>query len=206
MTRSPICGFLRAARARRNPHTAAEHQRVGGVAFIVENRAVDGRNPDFVAVILHAGHHPALNPARMQHTLRQCIGRHLLRSKAQHIRRRNWFGAHAQNIADDAPHAGVGAAKRLNGRRVVVGFDFERDLEGVIERDDTGVIHERGENPRRRDFISGGFQVGFDDGIDRFGVRGWVISTIRYSMFEYLNHRMSNIEYLVSNIEPPPSP
>ena len=62
-------------------------------------------------------------------------------------------GAH--HVADDAADAGVGAAERLDRRRVVVGLGLHRDGRAAAERDDAGVADERAAHERRVDRVGG---------------------------------------------------
>ena len=66
------------------------------------------------------------------------------RRDAEDIRIRNRFRAEAaaQHVADHAAHARRRPAIGLDGRRVVVGFDFDRNAVLVVEGDDAGVVFE----------------------------------------------------------------
>ena len=62
------------------------------------------------------------------------------RAEAQRVEQRDRPRAHREDVAHDAADAGRGALVRLDGRRVVVGFDLERDAEPVADVDDAGVL------------------------------------------------------------------
>ena len=63
------------------------------------------------------------------------------------------------HVADDAADAGVGAAERLDRRRVVVRLGLERDGRALAERHDPGVADERRPHERRVDGVGGGAQL-----------------------------------------------
>ena len=115
---------------------AAIDERIAEIARIEANRAVDGRNAHAVAVIAHAGDDALHDLPRMQHARRQTFGRRVGRGEAKDVRVANRPGAQAgaERIADHAAEAGVGAAVRLDGRRMVVRFDLEQTLNSSSNR------------------------------------------------------------------------
>ncbi len=62
-------------------------------------------------------------------------------------------GAHREDVAEDAADAGRRALVRLDGARVVVRLDLERDRQPVADRDDAGVLARAGD-----DALAGGRQ------------------------------------------------
>ena len=65
------------------------------------------------------------------------------RAEAQHVGDGDRAVAGADHVADDPADAGVGAAERLDGRRVVVRLGLEGQRLTLDERDDAGVADER---------------------------------------------------------------
>src|SRR5215216_4845243 len=103
----------------RNADTTTKDKRVSSIAFVVQDRAVDGGNADLVAIILHPGHHTGLNAARMQNTFRQGIWIQVLRAKTEHVCVRNWLRRNTKDIAYYAADARVRSAKGLYRGRMV---------------------------------------------------------------------------------------
>ena len=66
-------------------------------------------------------------------------------AEPQRVQDRDRPGAHREDVAEDPADARRGALVRLDGARVVVRFDLERDREAVPDRDDTGVLARAGE-------------------------------------------------------------
>ena len=64
-----------------------------------------------------------------------------------------------EHVADHAADARVGAAERLDGRRMVVGLGLEGDRRARRERDDPGVADERRAHERRGDAVGGVAQL-----------------------------------------------
>ncbi len=55
--------------------------------------------------------------------------------------------AGSEDVSDDAAEAGVRAAVGVDGGGVIMGFDLEADVEGVVEPDDAGVVFEDAHEP-----------------------------------------------------------
>ena len=125
-----VARLLVAAIDRDQADRAAVNQRIAQVALIEADGAVDGGNAHAVAVIAHAGDDALHHLERVQHARRQRLRRRVRRREAEHIgvadRLRSQAGA--ERIADDAAQAGVGAAVRLDRRRVIVRFHLEADV------------------------------------------------------------------------------
>src|SRR5688500_16391704 len=79
-------------------------------------------------------------------------------------------GAAAQAVADDAAQSGVRPAVRVNRGRVVVGLDFEADVELVVELDDAGVVLEDADAPRPREVLGGPEHGRFEEVRDALAV------------------------------------
>ena len=128
---------------------AAEDERIAEVARVETDRAVDGRNADAVAVIAHAGDDALHHLFGMQHARRQRLGQRVGRREAKYIGVADRLGAQAgaQGIADDAAQPGVGAAVGLNGRRMIVRFDFEANVILIVEFDNSGIVLENADAP-----------------------------------------------------------
>ena len=145
----------------KDAQTTAEDQRVGGVAGIVEERAVDRGDAHFVAVVLDAGNHAAGDAPRMQHTGRQVA------SKGRSCGPKQSTSVLAigraltpDHIAHHAAHARVGAAKRLQRRRVVVGFDLKSQVVLIVELHNARVVHKCRTHPRLIDLLRSRADVG----------------------------------------------
>jgi hypothetical protein len=106
---------------------AGVDERVGQVAGVVEHRAGHGGQADLVAVVGDAGHHAALDQARVQHTLGQLIGREVGGAEAEDVGDGDGVVGGAHHVADDAADTGVRAAEGLDGRRVVVRLGLDGD-------------------------------------------------------------------------------
>ncbi len=153
------------AAARQNPQAAAEHQRVRGVAGVIEHGPVDGGDAHLIAVVLDAGGHASRDAQRVQHTRLKRLVRQVRRAEAQHVGVGDGPGADAQHVADHAADAGVGAAERLDGRRAVVRFDLERQVVLFVEGDDARVVHEGRPHPGPVHALGGGADVRLEQAV-----------------------------------------
>ena len=93
-----------------------------------------------------AGHHASKQPPHR---------RRLEAAETQRVHAGDWPGAHGENVADDAAHAGRRPLKRLDRAGVIVRLDLERHAEPVAHVDYAGV------------FLAGG-----DDDLGRPGGEG----------------------------------
>ncbi len=142
---------------------AAEDERVGEVALVEADGAVDCRDADAVAVVAHTGNDAPHHLERVQHAGRQVLRFHVERAEAKDVRVAHGLGAEAsaERIADDAADAGVGAAVRFDRRRPVVRLHLEADVKLVVEAHDAGVVLEDADAPVVRteqaaNFLRGG--------------------------------------------------
>ena len=110
-------------------------ERVALVRGIEHQLAPDRRDPDAVAVAADAAHDPVDEMAGPR------IGRI---AEAQRIEDRDRSRAHREDVAQDPADAGRGTLVRLDGARVVVRFDLERDRQAVPDRDDPRVLARAG--------------------------------------------------------------
>ena len=144
--RSPGCAAFWQRSTGDQADGAAEDQRIAEIALVETDGPVDGRNAHAIAVVAHAGHHAFHHLERMQHARRQRLRRRVRRSEAKDVGVADRLGAEAgaQRIADHAAQAGVGAAVGFDGRRMIVRFHLEADV-------DIGRRSERRRRcPRRR--------------------------------------------------------
>ncbi len=121
----------------------AEDQRVGGELVVVEHGPGDGRQTDLVAVVGDAGDDALADAPRMQGAFRQRLGGEVGGSEAQHVGDGDRPVAGSEHVADDATDPRVGAAERLDGRRMVVRLGLQRQRLALGERHDPGVADER---------------------------------------------------------------
>jgi len=119
---------------------AAEDQRVGRIAGIVEDRAVDGGDAHLVAVVLDSGSHAVSDVSGMQHPGRQFLEGQVGRTEAQHVGIGNRPRADADDVAHHAAHACVRAAEGLERGGVVVGLHLESQVRVLVEGDDACII------------------------------------------------------------------
>ena len=101
-------------------------QRVRGVRLVERALAADGRDADAVPVVADSGDRAAEVP----------VGR----AEAQPVEQRDRPRAHRDDVAEDAADSGRGPLERLDGRRVVVRLDLERDGDAVAEVDHARVL------------------------------------------------------------------
>jgi hypothetical protein len=65
------------------------------------------------------------------------------RPEPQRVERKLRARAHGENIANDPPHAGRRALKRLDRAGVIMAFHFESDRPAVTDIDHPGVFFAR---------------------------------------------------------------
>ena len=134
-TRSPGCGPVAARPVGGHADAPAEHQRVGGVAGVVEHGAGDGRQADLVAVVGDAvDRRPRGCAAGAARRRAASASGQVGRAEAQDVGDGDRPVGGAEHVADHAADAGVGAAERLDGRRVVVGLGLQGDRRAGDER------------------------------------------------------------------------
>ena len=124
----------RAQGQRRSSSEADGHhvdQRVALVRRVEDELAADRRHAHAVAVAADAAHDAVDEVARPR--VRWV-------AEAERVEDRDRAGAHREDVAQDAADAGRRALVRLDGARVVVRLDLERDRQAVADRDDAGVL------------------------------------------------------------------
>ena len=129
----------------RQPHRATKDQRVGDIAWVEINGAVDNRHADFVAIILDTGNHPDADLVGRQYLATKGIDLAIIGPKTKDISSGNRLRRYAQYITQHSTHARIGATKGLERRRVVVGLDFERQFVFIVKRHNPGVV-DKGRN------------------------------------------------------------
>ena len=136
----PVAGLdlLRRHAAREHADGAAEDQRVGEVAGVDGQGAVDRGDAHPVAVVAHAGDDALEHALGVEHAGGKLLGGQVGRRDAEDVGVADRLGAQAgaQRVADHAAEAGVGAAVGVDRRGVVVRLDLEADVVLVVEPDD----------------------------------------------------------------------
>ena len=99
---------------------------VVAVGLVEDRLAADGRDADAVPVVADAAHGAREVPVRL--------------GEAQAVEERDGPRSHRDDVAQDPSDARRRTLERLDGRRVVVALDLERDREPVAEVEDAGVL------------------------------------------------------------------
>ncbi len=107
------------------------HQGVALIGAVKIDVPGHGRNPDAVAVVRYARHDAAEEPLG--------DGRIEL-AESERVGEEHRARPHRENVADDPTDAGRGPLKGLDGARVVVRLDLERDRPSVADVDDARVL------------------------------------------------------------------
>ena len=71
-------------------------------------------------------------------------------AEAQRVEDGDRARAHGEDVAQDAAHAGRGTLVRLDGARVVVDLDLERDGQPIADRDDARLLARTGDHALAR--------------------------------------------------------
>ena len=109
----------------------------------------------------------------MQHAVGQLVGGEIGGTEAENVGDGDRVMGGAHHIADHAADTGVGAAERLDGRRMVVRLGLDRDGGARHVREDACVAHERTSHERRIDGVRAVAQLlheGRDLGAGRLAV------------------------------------
>ena len=112
-------------------------QRVALVRGVEHELAAHRRHADAVAVPADAAHDAVDEVPRPR------VGRV---AEPERVEDRDRPRAHREHVAQDPADAGRRALVRLDGRRVVVGLDLERDREPVADRDHAGLLPHPGDD------------------------------------------------------------
>ena len=110
-------------------------ERIALVARVEDELATDRRHADAVAVTADPAHDA------IDEVPRPRIGRV---AETESVEDRDRPCAHREDVAEDPADAGRGTLVWLDGGRVVVRLDLERDRESVADRDDAGVLARAG--------------------------------------------------------------
>ena len=97
-------------------------------------------NPHLVAVVADAGDHVAEQVEGMLDAGRHLVVRMVERPEEEGVEESDGLGSHAHDIAQDAAHPRLGAAHRVQGRGVVVGFHGHHVGPVVIEGHQARVL------------------------------------------------------------------
>ena len=114
-----------------NPQREDVHQRIAAITLFEDAFAADSRHAETVSIVRDPGNNAFQNPA---------IARDIQRAEAQCVHHRDGPGAHGENVAQDAAHAGGRALKRLDETGMIVRFDLEGDRVPGADVDDPGVL------------------------------------------------------------------
>ncbi len=118
------------------------HQGITLKAFIEINLAADGRDADTVTVMRDAGDDAGEEPSVSGDVCCLLFAVRLLRNwpEAQRVEAEFRTRAHREDIANDSPNASGRALERLDGARVVVALDLERNRPAIADIDHAGVL------------------------------------------------------------------
>ena len=119
---------------REQPDAHRVHEAVVAVGLVEDRLAADGRDADAVAVVA--------DPSDRAREVPVGLG------EAQAVEERDGPRAHRHDVAQDPADSGRGALERLDGGRVVVALDLERDRETVAEIEHAGVLARALQHPR----------------------------------------------------------
>ena len=116
-------------------------QGVSVVGGVEDHLAADVRQAETVAVAADAGDDPGQHPGG--------VGG-VQGAEPQRVHHADRPGAHGQDVADDAAHAGRGALVGLHVGRVVVRLDLEGDRPVAADVDHAGLLADAGQQPAPR--------------------------------------------------------
>ena len=133
----PVGGRPREHPVLEQPDRHHVDERVALVRGVEHELAAHRRHADAVAVAADAAHDPVDEVPRPR------VGRV---AEPQGVEDRDRPRAHREHVAQDPADAGRRALVRLDGGRVVVGFDLERDREPVADRDHAGLLPHPGDD------------------------------------------------------------
>ncbi len=123
---------------RQRAETEHVHEGVPRVGGIEGQLAADRRDADGVAVARDAGHDTLEQPP---------LARIVERPEEQRVHHRQRTGAHREDVAQDAPHAGGRPLVGLDCRGVVVALDTDGDRDAIARVHDAGILPRSDEHP-----------------------------------------------------------
>ena len=116
------------------------HQRILRIARLEADFPADSGDAKTISVVGNAANHAIKDAA----VLRGFLFARILTSgdftKTQRVEHGDGPRTHAENVAQDATHAGRGALKRFHVTRMIVRFDFERRDETIADVHDARVF------------------------------------------------------------------
>ena len=145
---------------------AAENEGIAEIAAVVDDRPVDGRQAEFIAVVADSGNDSLFNAGGVENAGGEFVRRQVLGAEAEDVGTGNWPGGNGDDVTDDAADAGIGAAEGFECRRVIVCLYFEGQIEVIVEVDDAGVVDKGGAHPGAIHLLGGGLDVGAKQTLD----------------------------------------
>ena len=115
----------------RHPHAHGVDKGIPLIGRIEIHLTGHGRHAEGIAVIPDSAHHPVEKIAHAGV---------VQRAEPERIERTDGSGAHREDVALDAAHAGSGPLVGLHRRGVIVRFDFERDRKTAPDIDESGIF------------------------------------------------------------------
>ncbi len=146
---------------------SGEDQRIGRVRRVVEHCAGDGGEPDLVPVVGDSVDDAGSDAQRVQRPGGKLVDREVGRAEAQHVGHEDRTVRHAEDVADHAADARVGATERLDGRWVVVRLCLEGQCRAGCELHHSGIADERRPDERCVERLGARAQP-LHQGLDRF--------------------------------------
>ncbi len=152
---------------------AAEHQRIGQVARVDGQRAVDRGDPHAVAVVADAGDDPLRARAgggarRRERRPERSSGGATQKTSVLQIGLAPSPVPRASRITPPKP--GVGAAVGIDRRGMVVGLDLEADVVLVVKPDHAGVVAEDADQPVAVELVGRAKDRLLEQVVDRFAL------------------------------------
>ena len=135
--RSPESDLLFRLAARQQTHRSAEDQRIGEIAGVNGQGAIDRGNAHAIAVVAHPGNDSLQDAPGVKRAGGKLVQRQVGPSHAEDVGVANRLCAEpgAQCVADHAAQPRVGAAVGVDRRGVIMRFDLEAN---VVTRRRTG--------------------------------------------------------------------
>src|SRR6266568_5771768 len=111
---------------------------IQGVTIIEGHLPANRRDAESVTVMCNAGDDPG-----EQRSITAPVLRMIDRSKSQTVQRGDRAGAHGEDVAQNSAHSRGGSLKRLDKRRMIMGFDLEGGAPTITNVHDPGVFTRR---------------------------------------------------------------
>ena len=128
---------------------ATKHQWIADISIVKIDRTVDGRNSHSITVVTDTRYHALHHATWMKHSVGDLIRRSVRICKTKYIRIANRFCTQPRSkcVTNDATNSSIGSTIRLNRGRTVVSFNFEGDIDFIIECDNARVVFENTNAP-----------------------------------------------------------